>query len=129
MGLSAVDGRLIASVRMCDGATSDSIELRDSGFALFGWGRPSWQFDAMESAEIDLGDLEDFSTRVADDDFLSFSASSTIGVGPHLRFTTSGLEAISSGGMLINDSSTRRVIVQDSAALDEERDRLCEIYF
>lgn len=129
MGLSAVDGRLIASVRMFDGATSDRIELVDSGFALFGWGRPTWQFDAVESAEVDLGDIGDFVERFEDDEVLSLTASSTIGVGPYLRFSSTDLEAISVGGMLINGSSANQVIDQNAEALDEERVRLCEISF
>jgi len=129
MGLSVEDDRVVATVRMCEGATSDRLELRDSRIALFGLGRPTWQFDAMESGEVDLGDVEVFLAEFGDESSLSFNASSTIGVGPYLTFTTAELEAISSGGMLVNDVSSNRVIVADTTALDEQRDRLCEIYF
>lgn len=127
MGLTESDGRLIAVVRMCEGATSDRLVI--SGLAnQIPFFPPTWRFDALESGEIELGDIAKFAAAVGEVESAYFSGTSSVGVGPYIRVSQSDLAALAGGGILAEDLWSRELTIMDELTLEDQRDAVCEYF-
>ncbi len=121
---------MIATVRMCEGVSTDEIEVGSSAPPIFGNDGPAWDFPATSAGEIDLGPVRSFVDLLEDEGSVTLLTNATDGAGAHLSLMTEDLDRLQEEGSgILAWDSTGYLNVIEVAELDETRDVLCEGWF
>ena len=130
MGLSLDDERVVATVRMCEGVTTDYIWTRAPSSNPFRGDGPTWRFSPIESGTVDLGPVSVFSELMEDSESIDLLTSASDAAGAYLHLEPSDLEQLAlSEGQILAWNSNGELALMDVLDLERQRDELCEGWF